>query len=477
VRARFMTSTPGTSIPRLFAILAASILVSGMLMLGASRAPVVLGSAVALASFSFDTIGTQTAGQAFTITVTALDRRGRVVRTHSGGELSGLAASPSGAAPTYGALTWVDGVGTASVTATRSQAGASLWIDFGDINGTSNTFPVLPGVAAALHFADPRNGFNGQPVDTKFDAKISSSLAVQAPVKVLATDALGNRVSGVSVTVSASSGTLTGTLTKTTAGGTPGLATYGEASFSDLNIPEFGSYTLMAAATPLSVQSRSFEIVADLARCDGAECTNTGRFQSSTVAQVTYGVVNTGADFDKEVVLTTQFLDAAVVSQCVDDDAVFGQATEVRVQDVFANGSGVSATEPAFTVAIIFPKSTLQNLGLASRNADSFNICLGATYLGEPQDFAPWQATATSTDTTLVDAVVGSDGAYWGWVPNCGTVPADNPCVALKTKNANQLQAALGLSKREFTLLGFQSSDLALVVSKPWPWDGKFGAK
>jgi hypothetical protein len=76
-----------------------------------------------------------------------------------------------------------------------------------------------------------------------------------------------------------------------------------------------------------------------------------------------------------------------------------------------------------------------------------------------------------------VDAVVGSDGAYWGWVPNCGTVPADNPCVALKTKNANQLQAALGLSKREFNLLGFQSSDLALVVSKPWPWDGKFGAK
>ncbi len=49
--------------------------------------------------------------------------------------------------------------------------------------------------------------------------------------------------------------------------------------------------------------------------------------------------------------------------------------------------------------------------------------------------------------------------------------------MTLKTKNAAALQAELGMEDDEFRALGFRSSDLALVVSKPWPWDGKFTAR
>ncbi len=475
VRAHSVMSTTRMTVPRLLAVIASLVIVAGLLSFSVSRAPVALGaSAVALESFQFATIGTQTAGTAFTVTVTALDRRGRAVTSHTGGTLSGLTASPSGTAPTVGSLTWVDGVGTASVTATRSRAGAALRIDFGSKSATSNSFSVLPGPLTDLYFADTRNAFNGQPVDAKFDATISSSLAAQASVKVLATDALGNRKSGVDVTVSSSAGTLSGTGVRSTAGGTPGIAPYGEASFGDLSITPIGTYTLGAAATGISsATSRSFEIVADLALCAGSACKNTGRFVSSTVPQLTYGTISTGTDFDQEVVLTTQFLDSTAASQCTDDDLVFARSTEVRVQEVSENGSGVSAATPSFVVTLIYPKTTLQNLGLASRNADGFNVCLGATYLGEDTTPTPWQAMQTATVATLVDATL-VDGTYWGWVPDCSAVASDNPCAALKTKNAGQLQAALGLTKREFAQLGFQSSDLAVVISKPWPWDGKF---
>ena len=40
-----------------------------------------------------------------------------------------------------------------------------------------------------------------------------------------------------------------------------------------------------------------------------------------------------------------------------------------------------------------------------------------------------------------------------------------------------QLQATLGLNKHEIKDLGYKSGDLAIVVSKPWPWDGKFTAR
>lgn len=475
-------STSGVTVPRLFVVMASLVIVTGLLLAGAGRAQVALGApAIALTSFQFSTIGTQTAGSPFVVTVTAMDRRGRVVTGHSGGTLSGItASSPSGAAPTIGALTWVDGVGTATVTATRSQTGNSLRIDFGDISGTSNTFTVLPGTATDLYFSDSRNAFNGQPVDTKFDAKISSSLTSRLPVKVLATDALGNRASGVPVTISASGGTLSGVpgTPPSTSGGTPGVAPYGEVAFGDLAITPLGRYTLGAASAGLvSATSRSFEIVADLALCTGSVCRNNGEFVSSSVAQRTYGTATrTDATFNDSVALTTSFITLDPGTEyCAGDAATFGKTTEVRVQD--AVPGGVSAAKPDFLVAIIFPKSTLQNLGLASRDAGSYNVCLGATYLGDPAAFAPWQSTVTSESTTLQDARL-IDGAYWGWVPNCSTsLPAGNPCITLKTKNAGQLQSALGLTKPQFAALGFQSSDLAIVVSKPWPWDGKMGMK
>ena len=122
-------------------------------------------------------------------------------------------------------------------------------------------------------------------------------------------------------------------------------------------------------------------------------------------------------------------------------DQTFGQTTEVRV-----GGSGVSASSPDFKVALIFPKATLQALGLSARNADSFNVCLGATRLVTGD---PYQAKPTAEGSGLVAASL-SGGAYWGWLANCSAVPAGNPCITLRTKNAGSLKAELGMTNAQF---------------------------
>ena len=80
-----------------------------------------------------------------------------------------------------------------------------------------------------------------------------------------------------------------------TAGGTLGVSPFGEASFSTLSLPTLGTYTLgaLAVAGSLTAGSSSFEVVADLAKCNGASCKNTGAFVSS-VPQKAHGTVYAG---------------------------------------------------------------------------------------------------------------------------------------------------------------------------------------
>ena len=89
---------------------------------------------------------------------------------------------------------------------------------------------------------------------------------------------------------------------------------------------------------------------------------------------------------------------------------------------------------------------------------------------------APTVGSARETlDGPIVRLSAGGqrNGIFWGWAPDLsGTagVDADSPCISLKTKNAGQLQAELGLSNSEFRALGFKSSNLGLVLEKQFPW-------
>ena len=67
---------------------------------------------------------------------------------------------------------------------------------------------------------------------------------------------------------------------------------------------------------------------------------------------------------------------------------------------------------------------------------------------------------------------------YWGRAPDCTALTTTqdangNPCIKLRTKNANELGAALGLKSAQVAALPFKSGDLAIVVTDGYPWDLK----
>jgi len=445
-----------------------------------------------------------TAGSTVAVTITALDRRGRIVTDYAGpGSLGGLVDSPSGLQrqPSYSAISWSSGIGSANVTPKNSQIGATVtYTDTATTKTAFATFSVAPSLPTAIAFI-------AQPVDTLFDKPIFSSLATTTGVKVKATDAYGNPVNGVSVTVDDNDldVTLAGTKTVATAGGDFGVSPFGEAAFTTLNLPTLGTYTLGAVGTyPIvnpsvtltALASSSFEIVAAISTCTGASCKNTGDNDHDSedhFPQKTYGTIKPSegaSSFSNNVVLTTQFADKGA-SQCTigagtDDLLVFGQTTEVRVQNTVPNAegiSGISATQPDFRVALLYPYETLQALDITSRGVPSFEVCLGATWLGAAgaDETNAWQAKNISSGALEPAVEAGESGVYWGWVPDCAALTVEqkvtNPCFELRTKSASQLQSTLGLSKGDIKALEYKSGDLALVVWKPFPWDGKFTAR
>ena len=461
-----------------------AVTVASLLMISAAHPSSVLGAPGSNATkFGVAISGSVTAGQGFQVTVTAQDSRGRTVPSYAGGaELTGLAAAPNGVdQPIVPDLTvWDNGVSSTTVTAVKSQKSAQLTasdtIDGVTITGTA-TFDVAPSTATSVAFAHAPNAFNGQPVDAEFDTPIGSTLgSTYVPVKVIALDTFGNRVGNVQVTISSSPDTadpaddLDGT-PKTVSTNNDvtklGITPYGEAAFSGLSITKYGEYTLSASAGSISATSTTFEIVADLAKCTGTSCKSTGR-SAGTNLQITYSSL-TGITNFNDVVLTTSFIGAATDSECTGSSAAFGQLTEVRVQ-----GTGITGSQPAFKFAMIVPKATLQALDLTSRAADSFNMCLGATRLDGGT--GGWMGRETIGGPLVPLGDSDNDGVYWGFVADCTTPGIQgSPCISLKTKNAGQLQAELGMTKSEFRDLGFVSSDLGVVVRKPYPWDGKGG--
>jgi hypothetical protein len=478
----FAWSDRARPIQRAWVLLATLAVVSSLLIAGAANPSEVLGAPGGnTTQFSVVVSGPVTAGVPFAVTVTAKDSRGRTVNSYAGGATltgSALDDAPGGAPATPGTLdVWDNGSSSTMLTARKSQAAATITasdVVSGVVATGTATFAVRPSSATDLAFVDGANDFDGQPVDTESKEKITSSLTTGDPVKVIALDTFGNRVGGVSLAMTSSPDTsdpaddLLGTKTGSTNNDLTKLGTtpYGEAAFDSLSITKYGRYQLIATAGSLTATSGTFEIVADLVKC-GATCKSTGRSAGANL-QITYSSLS-GTTFSN-VVLTTSFLGAASNVECANPTQAFGELSEVRVQ-----GTGVTSSAPSFKLAMIIPKTTLQALNLTSRAADTYNMCLGATRLdGET---GGWMGRQTIGGPLVPLTDPDNDGVYWGFVADCGTagLDADSPCVSLKTKNAGQVQAELGMNKNEFKELGFASSDLAVIINKPFPWDGKSG--
>ena len=383
----------------------------------------------------------------------------------------------------------------------------------GSVSDTSNQFTVNPAGAAKLVFVDSAVGFDGRPVDTKVAQPMYSVCVppgtggnpcalppVSTGMKVLAIDGFGNRVSGVSVTIakSPSTGVLSGLNPRTTAGGTPGTAGFGEATFEDLKISLPNDYTLTPSASGTTVRTTVVSIVNDLEACDGTNCDNNASNAltvPATKLQKAFGEIKTGGDFydpgtgaltiasvtqPTNVLFSTQFVPGTQTNQpgCGNTGSrkTIGDAVDMSI-----TGLGAAGTAPSTTMVLIMPKDTIKAYGVTARSATSFDVCLGALRFTSGSG---WKAKNPSTQKgapPLITTIVGAEGRYWGTPADCGTagLAPEDPCIGLKTKQAATAKAYLVshgvMTATEFDALGFKDSDLILIVEKKSPWDAKGG--
>ena len=338
--------------------------------------------------------------------------------------------------------------------------------------------------------------FNGSPISTKFSTPIYSvcappTVATANPcalttgtapnkstgVKALVRDAYGNAILPQTVTLTSNS-------TVTTLGSDQTDAN-GFAEFADTlaTIPGVGDYTVTATVTtgPTSPTPATapLAIVNELAACDNTFCKNNTSNGDNTRPQKAYGQITTAPTGDffngttTNVRLSTQFVAGSQTNQC--GNSTIGQATDLR-----AAGPGVGATAPATTMVIVMPKDTLKGYGITSRGTASFEVCLGVLNIDPNSTQKTWQqkngkkGLKASSDRTLPSS---AEGRAWGVPADCGTagLTASDPCIALRTKQAADTRAYLGMTTTQFAELGIKDADLVIIIRKGAPWDGKGG--
>jgi choice-of-anchor C domain-containing protein len=436
---------------------------------------------------------TTTAGDAHDVTVTALDPDGNVASGYRGTvQLSSSdpypASLPAGSTFTSveqgGPLTFP---GQATLYTSGSQSITAT--DAVDALTGSAAVTVLAASAESLTFEE--GAFDGQPVDTKNGAPTYHSCSppaasatnpcalppLSAPVAVLARDHYGNPADNplLPSTVRLSA-TETSQVLDTQNANAAGVYSFDAPAAVAGGL---GTYHLTATVTSGgsgSATSEPFQLVADLTACTGTRCET----KAANDKHVAYGRIDGASEFDPSAtLLTNQFLGNSIGNCNGAYQQVLSQDTEVR--PLPQNGLVLlQPTAVKTTIAIIIPKSTLQSTGYTSRNVNTFQVCTGAQWIGnppEPASGSAWLAKQSPTSTALVSAVKSGD-YFWGWTPDCSNLTAaqrlnGNPCIALRTKNAKQLGGALGLGTAQVAALPFKSGDFAVVVTMAYPWDGR----
>ena len=448
----------------------------------------------ALHHFVVSVSGTKTAGAAFPVTVTAYDQFNNL-KTDAGTlcvAFSGPSSSPApfSLGPIYpnqggcllnqSALLF-DAFGSVTFNVTIKNA-VSTTLTVTDVVtskfGSSAAITVNPAGTASLAFADPGTTvpFNGQPVDTKVSTPIYSVCApsvtlpcsVSPPstgVLVLVRDAFGNRVAdntSVGIGVSpASTGLATARLTVN------GVVDFGDA----LTITSTNTNVSLKAATTVapvvSPQSNTFQIALDVKGCTGQLCVNT--FINNSQIRI-YNQIATSSAFNTESIntlLRTQLVPSAAfgtTNACGTNPTILGSGSEAAPRS-----SSLATTLPTTTMLIVVPKAVLKSN--TARSARSFNVCIGATWIGTG-GASPWTAITSNGVPTPAKL---DGGVYWGIAGMCPAGPVtSNPCVAVKSKQAIDVQNYFGWTSA-YTAQFMKDSDLAVIIRKSSPWDGKGG--
>jgi hypothetical protein len=288
---------------------------------------------------------------------------------------------------------------------------------------------------------------------------------------VLARDAYGNRVLPTLISL-VRDGTTSPVWTATTGTGAPdGVADF----LNQPTITALGGFKLRATTPGASdgVSNNQSRIVESLTACNDQLCNN--QFNAANVRS--YGKITTNSDFFDTGLQTNTILNTAIVplsSGAFDNKCAtrpFTDGSDLRVQ-----GVGLGTTTPTTYMLLVIPKETIKKAGITSRNAASFNVCLGALWIDpDPgHSIVKWKTKSGA----LANNVDPNDpNRYWGVPGDCGaaTLTATDPCIVLRTKQAADVKAYLGLSTTQINDL-MKDSDLAIIIKKPFPWDGRGGA-
>jgi hypothetical protein len=180
--------------------------------------------------FVFSSVGAQTAGTSFSITVTAKDAYGNTITNYTG--INTLSVSTGTISPTStGAFS--SGVWTGSVTVTGAGSGFTLFTSGSGMPGTSGSFTVNPGVLDHFTFStisSPQTayytfsitvtakdaygntvtGYSGTPSLT-YSAGSISPTAMNAFVSGVGSTTVTVTVAGAGVTITTTDGSYTGT--------------------------------------------------------------------------------------------------------------------------------------------------------------------------------------------------------------------------------------------------------------------------
>jgi hypothetical protein len=402
---------------------------------GSTPALTASGSSGPLGSFNVTTSPSPaTAGAPITVTARAIDTCGNPKLDYVGpaglaptGNFSASSIAPAGDTvdPSYGQFgQWTSGSATATVIAKKAETGRTVTVTADSATGTSLPFNVVPGTLYP--------SFVNQPGDAQVSSTIYSDVVAQTPVTVAVADVYGNLApDGTNVSMTATAA-LKGTNPEPTSGGT--------ATFGDLSIGTINTYQLTAQVGDQSATSNAFEVVFNLAICDGKNSCNSPASNGKQSANSTITSAS-GTTFQGGVVLESSFIASA--NKCASFNQIPGTVgTEVKVR----SSGNLSTSQPTFTITFTVPKATLKAAHLDNLGASQFNVCLGAKRLDG--NSGAW------TDASGHPAVFDPQtGFYWGIVPGASnSLPAGNPYIASQHKDG--------------------AGNLVIVLVKPYPWDG-----
>jgi hypothetical protein len=419
----------------------------------------------------------QTAGATFdSVAVTAYDAYGNLKTNYSppASPFSGLGTSPSGCnvsgtltpggtfgcPPVYG-FTWSAGVATSTTVTDYKAEATSLTVTDGSINASSSGFTVVPNVAAV-----PPTRFNVPPTLTERGQTINDA---SPGVQVTVEDAYGNPRSGDSVTVALgtnpSSGTLAGTLTRTT--NTSGVATFDNLSINNSGI----GYTLVATTGSASKTSNAFDIANDVTLCEATgTCSATGSTSLGSATVDAFGV-GTGALSSRlgsasAASPTSSRLGMTVASSVPVPPSLCGGTA--RYGDGFWITTVQSSTaKPSFKVVAKLAKSEV-NRKPGNPGATKFDICLGAknTSPGTLLDgcSSPTNSKSWKTKDGSCAVFDPATGLYWGLVADYQSKVKSCPTGI----NSNLFPGVLSKMKTG-------AGDVVITFCKPYPWDGGGG--